>query len=174
MYRVLIVKEDKFEVDKLINIVHSVDNSIDIAVANNGSGALSYIENCHYDVLLLDVGDIELIHKAKDMDEEIEAIIVTGCEEFDCVKKALRYGVMDYVLYSEADSYLGEKLKDYFNWLGADEQPEYITEHLVQMVLNGANISELDKKGNLSFLNDYHRMILIASSITRLAAASRT
>ena len=54
-----------------------------------------------------------------------------------------------------------EKLKEYFNWLGSDEQPEYVTEHLVQMVLNGTNISELDKKGSLSFLKDYRRMILI-------------
>lgn len=161
MYRVLIVKKDKFEIDRLINIVHSVDKSTDIAVTDNGNDALLYIENNHYDVLLLDVGDMELIPKAKSVDEEVKSIIVTECEDFDCIKKALRYGVMDYVLYSEVENYLSEKLKDYFNWLSSDEQPEYVTEHLVQMVLNGADILELDKNGKLSFLKDYRRMILI-------------
>lgn len=161
MYRVLIVKKDKFEIDRLINIIHGVDKGAEIVVSDNCNDALSYIENNHYDVLLLDVGDMELIRKAKNLDEDIETIIVTECEEFDYVKKALRYGAMDYVLYSEAESYLSEKLKEYFNWLSSDEQPEYITEHLVQMVLNGADILELDKNGKLSFLKDYRRMILI-------------
>lgn len=161
LYRALIVKKDKFEVDRLINIVHNADKSIEIDVTDDSNSALTYIENGHYDILLLDVGDLELVHKAKNMDEDIEAIIVTGCEEFDIVKKALRYGAMDYVLYSEAESYLTDRLKDYFNWLRADEQPEYVTDHLVQMVLNGSNISELAKNNNLSFLEEYHRMILI-------------
>ena len=161
LYRVLIVKKEKFEIDRLTNIVHSVDKNVEVSVAQDGKDALSYIENSHFDLVLLDVGDMELIHKVSNIDEDTACIIVTECEEFDCVKKAIRYGVLDYVSYSEAESYLAERIKEYFQWLSADEQPEYVTEHLLQLVLNGANITDLDRNGKLNFLKEYHRMILV-------------
>jgi two-component system response regulator YesN len=104
MYKVLIA-DDEEKVCKLIN------NLIDweqfgltvAAMIQDGVTALHFIQNEKPDIVITDIrmpgyDGIELIRQAKEINPEINFIIVSGYRHFDYAHNAIRYGVEDYLL----------------------------------------------------------------------------
>lgn len=74
-----------------------------VASASNGVEALRIISEQPTDVLLTDIrmpqmDGLELIEKVSESFPEMKIIIVSGYDDFEYARKALKYGVKDYIL----------------------------------------------------------------------------
>lgn len=159
MYKILIAIDDEYGKKLLRKTISSFN--VEIIEASNSADALNYIENGGYLLVFIGASQTELIHKMKELDEDVKVIILSSSENFLLIQEAFRKGAMDYVLYSEMDRYLPGRLSELLVWAQSNEQPEYIVEHYIQMILRGTNVKELEKITDLSYLNEYNRMIMI-------------
>lgn len=74
-----------------------------IGVVNDGDAALQAIRVQQPDIVITDIrmpgmDGLALIEKAKEMDEEIAFVIISGHRQFEYARNAMRYGVEDYLL----------------------------------------------------------------------------
>lgn len=72
-------------------------------IAYNGQEALEKMKSLHPDVLITDIqmpvmNGLDLIGKAKEEDSDLVSIVISGYQEFEYAKTAMRYGVTDYIL----------------------------------------------------------------------------
>ncbi|SDW05646.1 response regulator [Paenibacillus sp. CF384] len=104
MIKVIIVEDEM-----LVRI--GLKNSIDwaklgmevIADLSNGQAAWEYYNQVKPDLILTDIrmpnmDGMELISLIRENDSKTKIIILTAYEEFDLAKKAIRFGVTDYIL----------------------------------------------------------------------------
>lgn len=93
------------------------------AEASNGKEAYEKIEECYPDVILTDItmpymDGLELAEKVMEQYPDIAVIIITGNNEFEYARKALRVGVCDYIVkpFEKEELILGLlKLQDNIN-----------------------------------------------------------
>lgn len=74
-----------------------------VGIAYNGQEALEKMKSLHPDVLITDIqmpvmNGLDLIGKAKEEDSDLVSIVISGYQEFEYAKTAMRYGVTDYIL----------------------------------------------------------------------------
>ena len=74
-----------------------------IELADSGAAALERLEEHPVNLLITDIrmpeiGGLELIERLQEMKHPPVTIIISGYPEFDYARKALRYGVADYLL----------------------------------------------------------------------------
>lgn len=74
-----------------------------VAIAHNGVEALELLQIHNPDIVITDIrmpgyDGLELISRAKEYDSEIQFIIISGYQEFEYAQKAIKYGVIDYLL----------------------------------------------------------------------------
>ena len=74
-----------------------------IGIAHNGIEALDLAKEYHPDIAITDIrmpglDGLEFIEKAKEVDPNLEFIIISGYQQFEYAKKAIKYGVSDYLL----------------------------------------------------------------------------
>jgi len=104
MYKTLIVEDEKWTRDALVGLIDWERHGIRLCpAAANGEEALALIERELPDILLTDIrmpgmSGLELIDRAKGIREDLEAIVVSGYDDFAYVQQALRLGVCDYLL----------------------------------------------------------------------------
>lgn len=72
-------------------------------IAYNGQEALEKMKKLRPDVLITDIqmpvmNGLDLIGKAKEEDSDLVSIVISGYQEFEYAKTAMRYGVTDYIL----------------------------------------------------------------------------
>ncbi|MEG0239380.1 response regulator transcription factor [Anaerorhabdus sp.] len=103
MYKVLVVEDEALIRKGLIYSINWADFDCNVvAEANNGSEGVQKIKEHHPDIVLVDINmpimnGFEMI---KETTEEFNysAIIVSGYNEFDYAKQAIRFGVSEYLL----------------------------------------------------------------------------
>ena len=104
MYKVLICDDEP-------NICYLINDFIDwesldlvsCGFANSGSEALSMIELEKPDIVITDIrmpiiDGLEMIRQAKESGIDSRFIVISGYQQFDYAKTALKYGVIDYLL----------------------------------------------------------------------------
>ncbi|MDR6881271.1 response regulator [Bacillus sp. 3255] len=104
MYKALLVDDEymiKLSLTKLIQ--DQGDRFQVVGEAEDGEEALQLIEQLRPNLVITDIrmpglNGLELVELAKNQYPETEFIIVSGYEEFDYARKALRLGVSDYLL----------------------------------------------------------------------------
>ncbi|MBP1753852.1 MAG: two component transcriptional regulator, AraC family [Firmicutes bacterium] len=74
-----------------------------VAIAHNGVEALELIQIHNPDIAITDIrmpgyDGLEFISRAKEYNSEIQFIIISGYQEFEYAQKAIKYGVIDYLL----------------------------------------------------------------------------
>ena len=74
-----------------------------VAIVHNGIEALEMIKKHEPDIVITDIrmpgyDGLEMIRRAKEMNENIDVIIISGYRHFDYAQNAIRYGVSDYLL----------------------------------------------------------------------------
>jgi two-component system response regulator YesN len=104
MYKAVIA-DDEEKLCKLIQLlVNWEDKGIEIAgIAHDGIEALELVKKHKPDMILTDVrmpglNGLDLIQKIKEETPDISCVIISGYQEFDYVKRALQFGVEDYLL----------------------------------------------------------------------------
>ena len=87
-----------------------------IGVSNDGGEAMQMLCNCIPDILITDImmpcyNGLQLAEKARTLNTDIAIIIISGYDDFDYARKAVRLGVVDYILKPVNPDDLGTALK---------------------------------------------------------------
>ena len=117
MYSLLVVDDEK---DVARSIAYDINwEELDITEIHcvyNGIEALDYMKKRRVDVVLTDIrmpgmDGIQLAEKIADRWKYVKVIFMTGYEEFEYARQALRYGVTEYLLKPAANEELFDAVK---------------------------------------------------------------
>lgn len=104
MIKVLIADDEEKVCTLIYKLVNWQDFGMEVvATVYNGIEALERIKELAPDVVITDIrmpgyDGIELIAKAKEINDHIEFIIISGYRHFEYAQSAIKYGVSDYLL----------------------------------------------------------------------------
>ncbi|HHV12927.1 MAG TPA: response regulator [Clostridiales bacterium] len=104
MYRLLIAEDDSTIRRGLVKIIEEMNLSIEnILEAENGQSALALCENFFPHIIITDIkmplmDGLEFIGMLQQEQAGLSFIIISGYNDFEYAKKAIRYGVKDYLL----------------------------------------------------------------------------
>ena len=101
----VIIADDEEKVCRLICKLidwKSVNMEV-IGIAHNGIEALELVKNLKPDLVITDIrmpgyDGLELISYIKEIDPNIDCIIISGYRHFEYAQNAIKYGVVDYLL----------------------------------------------------------------------------
>ena len=101
MKRLLIVEDEPRQRDALVKFLHR--RGYEVEAFEAGEPALEALRERHFAILLTDlrlpgVDGIEVVRRAKQIDERIGALITTAYASVDTAVEALRVGAHDYLL----------------------------------------------------------------------------
>jgi two-component system response regulator YesN len=104
MLKVIIADDE----DKICQLIYKLINweALDmnvVGIAHNGVEALELIKTFDPDIAITDIrmpgfDGLEFICKAKEFNNHIEFIIISGYQHFEYAQRAIKYGVSDYLL----------------------------------------------------------------------------
>ncbi|BFT72069.1 response regulator [Paenibacillus sp. P36] len=104
MFKLLIAEDVKIVRETLVRAIHweALDIKL-LGAVENGQEALDWLEREKPDLLLTDVGmpkmnGLELIEIIKSRNPDIRCIILSGLNEFEHARQAIKLQVLDYVL----------------------------------------------------------------------------
>lgn len=104
MYQMMLADDEPTALNLLQTIIEKkCDGFQVVGIAYNGQEALEKMKSLHPDVLITDIqmpvmNGLDLIGKAKEEDSDLVSIVISGYQEFEYAKTAMRYGVTDYIL----------------------------------------------------------------------------
>ncbi|PNV61522.1 hypothetical protein C0033_13140 [Clostridium sp. chh4-2] len=104
MFRVLVVDDEPSALDYICNIIKMKCPSLIIAgTAENGKDGLMKYRQLSPDLVISDVkmpimSGLDMVKAIKEEQEDAQIVLVSGYQEFEYVRAALKYGVSDYVL----------------------------------------------------------------------------
>lgn len=116
MLKILIADDEEKVCTLICKLVDWQAHGMEVcAIAYNGFEALDFIKTHEPDVVITDIrmpgcDGIDLISKAKAINEDIEFVIISGYKYFEYAQSALRYGVSDYLLKPIKKEELNETL----------------------------------------------------------------
>jgi diguanylate cyclase (GGDEF)-like protein len=101
MERILIVEDDAFFREIFSDILR--DEGYQVDTVSSGNAALKMLEKCRYhlvvtDMVLQDISGLDILSRAKQMDSDIEVIVVTGYGNMESAIYALKNGARDYLV----------------------------------------------------------------------------
>ena len=105
----ILIAEDQALVRGAISALLSLEDDLEVvAEAANGQEAMTFIETLDIDIVLTDIEmplmtGIELAEKVADLKPNVKTIIMTTFSRSGYIKRALKSGVMGFIL-KEADS----------------------------------------------------------------------
>lgn len=104
MFRVLIAEDEELIREGLKNILDWENMGFKIVyTATDGVDAYQYLEKQSVDLIMTDISmpqknGLELIKDIREIDNNVHVIILTGYDDFDYARNALRLNVEDYLL----------------------------------------------------------------------------
>ena len=104
MYKVLIADDEEKVCQLISKIIDWEALGVEIVgIANDGKSAVNLIAEKLPDIVITDIrmpgyDGLELIEKSKQINNSIHFIIISGYRQFDYARKAIKYGVEDYLL----------------------------------------------------------------------------
>ncbi|TCL69914.1 two-component system response regulator YesN [Hydrogenispora ethanolica] len=104
MIKVLIADDEEKVCTLIYKLVNWQDFDMEVvATVYNGIEALECIKALELDLVITDIrmpgyDGIELIAKAKEINDRLEFIIISGYRHFEYAQSAIKYGVSDYLL----------------------------------------------------------------------------
>lgn len=103
MRTILIVDDDRTIREGLSLMLHDIEPQARVLMAGTGAEALEAAMRFPVDLILTDVkmpvmDGLELVENLRRLNFSGEAVIISGFDEFDFVRKALKLGAADYLL----------------------------------------------------------------------------
>lgn len=115
--KIIVLDDEKRVCDLVCALVLWDELNLELAgTANDGAKGLQLIKEVNPDIVITDIrmpsmDGLELIEKAKDFNPNLQFIIISGYRQFDYAKKAIKFGVSDYLLKPLNQNELTESLK---------------------------------------------------------------
>jgi len=96
----VLIVDDEFGVREAFRMILKAKHNL--FIHSDGKDALESVRKNHIDVALLDIkmpemSGIEVLKKIKEIDPDIQAIMVTGYATLDTAVEAMRFGAFDYI-----------------------------------------------------------------------------
>ena len=104
MYKLCIVDDEKQIREGLKNLIPWENYGIQICgEADNGKDALELIAKTNPEILITDIrmpgiDGIELIKAVRQINDHCKIVVLSGYDDFELVRQAMRYGAVDYLL----------------------------------------------------------------------------
>jgi len=104
MYKILIVDDEPLILEGLNYVINWEEHgAVIVASASNGTEALGILEQSSIHIVITDIkmpvmDGMELIRQTKKRGINVKFIVLSGYDEFELVKKAVVYGVENYLL----------------------------------------------------------------------------
>ncbi|MDO7908170.1 response regulator transcription factor [Paenibacillus sp. JX-17] len=164
MYRVFIVDDEPFILEGLCEIIDWSELGFEIVgQAENGRLALEALESRKVDVLMTDISmpvmnGLELIREARKLHQELKVLILSGFNEFDYLKEAMKLGIENYLLkpinVDELESTLRNTAAKLDRQRADEKKPAFdkqiLLDNTVYRWLNGTiALPELQERGEL-------------------------
>ncbi len=130
MYRVMIVDDEKFVRKSIINRIEWDQRELFLAgEADNGADALELVSLVKPDIILVDIrmpimNGIELIRNVKRDHPEIFFIILSGYDDFEYTKEAIKLGITNYIKKPIDENELNETLSLIVNLIRHQKENE--------------------------------------------------
>ena len=103
-YKVMVVEDEPLILQNIIDKIHHVNPEFKVVyAAANGLDAWEHIEIYSPDLLITDIqmpvmNGLDLLARVKESYPAIECIILTGFNEFEYARKAMKIGIQEYLL----------------------------------------------------------------------------
>ncbi len=182
----VLIADDEMKVCKLIQ--HLVDwDALEmeiVDIVNDGEAALKVICDCKPDIVITDIrmpvyDGLELIRRGKEINPDINFIVISGYSQFEYAQQAIKYGVKDYLLKPlkkrELESVLSEIRDSHVSFLLENRKQEELQsivqtsrEHIkesllikllqdpaLHSLLKEMKLEEVNKKYECSFKQGY-------------------
>lgn len=157
MFRVVLVDDEPLILEHTRHLLEmEKQNYVIVGTADNGLDGINMIRSLHPDVAIIDVmmpgaTSLEVIDAVRD--ENCRFIIVSGYQEFEYVRHALRAGVVDYLLKPLSAADLSAALS---RLLGGekDRQEDYAARYgsVVASVIRSIEEHYMESDYNLAWL----------------------
>ena len=178
MYKILVVDDERIERKGVTFLLGQMDIECEIEEAVNGQAALEYLSENDVDILLTDIkmphmDGMELIKniKEKKVNTGMKIIIISGHNDFEYAKTAVKLGVSDYILKpvdpQEFETTLRNALDEIENEKkehGIREKSiEVLRQHYLYSLVNGLSVGELKdmKLAGAVMDADYSKLMLV-------------
>ena len=103
-YKVMVVEDEPLILQNIIDKIHHVNPEFKVVyAAANGLDAWEHIEIYSPDLLITDIqmpvmNGLDLLARVKESYPAIECVILTGFNEFEYARKAMKIGIQEYLL----------------------------------------------------------------------------
>ena len=181
VYRILIVDDEKIERTGLRLLLGKMDQKFEITEAVNGKEALEWLSCNRADILVTDirmpfVDGLELVEQAARLYPDMKAMIFSGYGEFEYARRAMRFGVEEYILKPVNPTEFQNAIKKIIRVLEESKQEKsrrqtegsLFKEYILNAIFNGADAGELEKRAAgiypMDFLDSYRRLMLLEVS----------
>ena len=130
MYRVMIVDDEKFVRKSIINQIEWDHKGLVLAgEADNGADACNLVGIVKPDIILVDIkmpimNGIDLIRKVKRDHPDIYFIILSGYDDFEYTKEAIKLGIANYIKKPIDENELNETLSLIVNLIRHQKENE--------------------------------------------------
>ncbi len=117
MLKLIIIEDEIFTAKQIKSSISWEDYNIEVTgIFTNSSKALEYISGNKVDIVITDIkmpvmDGLTLIEKCKETEKEIQFIILTGYREFEYARRAIQFGVTEYLLKPIQYSTLTDAIK---------------------------------------------------------------
>ncbi|MDR6687889.1 response regulator of citrate/malate metabolism [Arthrobacter sp. 1088] len=147
MIKVLIVDDDFMVAKVHAGFIQRTPGFGVVGVAHTGAQAILETQRLQPDLVLLDIhlpdiNGLDLMHQLRDVAPDLDVLVISAARETETVRKALRGGIVHYLIkpFSQAD--LQERLQHYLNaYQGLDASKDVAEQSDVNRVF-GLGVSE--------------------------------
>lgn len=181
MYRVLVVDDERIERTGIRFLLGQMKESFEIAEAVNGREALEWLENHEADILMTDVkmpfmNGLELLEQVSGRFPKMKKIVFSGYGEFEYARKAMRFGVSEYILKPVDPAEFKNTMEKLLSSLEGSRKEDSLREmsaaivkqYVLNSLINGVELSELERRADgysLDYLDSYKRMMLLETNV---------
>lgn len=118
MIKVLIVDDDFMVAKVHAGFIQRTAGFAVVGVAHTGAQAVVETERLQPDLVLLDIhlpdsNGLELMHRLRSVAPELDVLVISAAREVETVRKALRSGIVHYLIKPFSQSDLQERLEHY-------------------------------------------------------------
>lgn len=117
MYRVILADDETILRENMSRRIQWEKYGFELVCScKNGKEVLDYLEKGEADLVISDIcmpymDGMELCERLHKEHPRVKVMLLSGYEEFEYAKKAIRYGVLEYILKPVTASEMGEQLK---------------------------------------------------------------
>ncbi|MEG1002707.1 response regulator transcription factor [Clostridium sp.] len=131
MYKVMLIDDEKLITQGLMHLIEWEKFNLEVVeVAENGEEALEKFKRNQVDIVITDINmpkmtGLEFIKEVKSINENVQFVILSGYDEFSYAKKAMEYGVKNYILKPINEDELEEALKNLVDIINIEKKKRY-------------------------------------------------